>query len=72
MRVGDLVKHNGESGWWMMKNKIGVLIELVPDNGMVDTQKHRWIVQWCDADMPRYYRESLYWPQHLEVLNAVK
>jgi|TARA_R100000030_G_scaffold99874_1_gene91693 hypothetical protein len=72
MRVGDLVKHNGDDGWWIMKGRIGVLIELVSDNGMVENQKHRWIVQWCSPDMPKYYRELFYWPQHLEVINAVK
>jgi hypothetical protein len=68
MKVGDLVRHNGDDGWWIMKGRIGVLIELVSDNGMIDTQKHRWIVQWCCPDMPKYYREIFYWPQHLEVL----
>ena len=68
MQVGDLIKHKGASGWWMMKDKIGVLLERVEDNGMVKTGRHRWLVQWCAADMPRWYREQVYWPEHLEVL----
>ena len=68
MKVGDLVKHNGASGWWQMQGKIGVLVERVEDNGMIKTGRHRWYIQWCSVDMPRFYREALYWPEHLEAL----
>ena len=68
MKVGDLVRHRGASSWGMMKGKIGVLIERVEDNGIVKTGKHRWYIQWCSADMLKFYREALYWPEHLEVL----
>ena len=36
MQVGDIVKHSGDDGWWMMKDKIGVLIELL---GISDPRK---------------------------------
>ena len=68
MKVGDLVRHRGATSWGMMKGKIGVLIERVEDNGIVNTGKHRWYIQWCSADMLKFYREALYWPEHLEVL----
>ena len=68
MKVGDLVKHTGASGWWQLEGKIGVLIERIEDNGMVDTQKHRWHVEWCSANVPRFYRDLLCWPEHLEVV----
>ena len=68
MKVGDLVRHRGASSWGMMKGKIGVLIERVEDNGIVKTGNHRWYIQWCSADMLKFYREALYWPEHLEVL----
>ena len=68
MKVGDLVRHRGASSWGMMKGKIGVLIERVEDNGIVKSGKHRWYIQWCSADMLKFYREALYWPEHLEVL----
>ena len=68
MKVGDLVRHRGATSWGMMKGKIGVLIERVEDNGIVKSGKHRWYIQWCSADMLKFYREALYWPEHLEVL----
>ena len=66
MQVGDIVKHRGEDGWWMMKGKIGVLIELL---GTSDPREGQWLVHWTDADTPRYYRQLSYFPEHLEVLN---
>ena len=45
MQVGDIVKHNGDDGWWMMKGKIGVLIELL---GISDPREGQWMVHWCD------------------------
>ena len=66
MQVGDIVKHSGDDGWWMMKDKIGVLIELL---GISDPREGQWLVHWCDADTPRYYRQISYFPEHLEVLN---
>ncbi len=67
MQVGDIVKHNGDDGWWMMKGKIGVLIELL---GISDPREGQWMVHWCDNDTPPYYRGLSYFPEHLEVLNA--
>ena len=66
MQVGDLVKHSGDDGWWMMKGKIGVLIELLD---ISDPREGQWLVHWTDADTPRYYRQSSYFAEHLEVLN---
>ena len=67
MQVGDLVKHTGADGWHKMEGKIGVLKELLDTP---DPRKGLWLVHWCDADTPRYYRELSYYPEHLEVLNA--
>ena len=67
MQVGDLVKHSGDDGWWMMKGKIGVLIELLD---ISDPREGQWLVHWTDADTPIYYRQLSYFPEHLEVLNA--
>ena len=67
MQVGDLVKHSGDDGWWMMKGKIGVLIELLDISAPREGQ---WLVHWTDADTPRYYRELSYYPEHFEALNA--
>ena len=67
MQVGDIVKHNGDDGWWMMKGKIGVLIELL---GISDPREGQWMVHWCDNDTPPYYRWEAYFVEHLEVLNA--
>jgi hypothetical protein len=66
MQVGDIVKHSGDDGWWMMKGKIGVLIELLD---ISDPREGQWLVHWTDADTPKYYREIAYFPEHLEVLN---
>ncbi len=68
MQVGDLVKHNGDDGWWMMKGKIGVLIEQL-DKSDPRPDEGQWLVHWCDVDTPKYYRERSYFFEHLEVLN---
>ena len=67
MQVGDIVKHNGDDGWWMMKNKIGVLIELL---GISDPREGQWLIHWCDKEIPSYYRKISYFPEHLEALSA--
>ena len=65
MKVGDIVKHTGADGWWMMKNKIGVLIELLDTS---DPRRGQWLVHWCSRT-PKYYRQQAYFPEHLEALN---
>jgi hypothetical protein len=65
MKVGDLVKHNGQDGWHKMEGKIGVLKELLK---MPDPRCGRWIVHWCDPNTPRYYQWEAYFPEHLETL----
>ena len=70
MQIGDLVRHQGGSGWEVMKGKIGLVVGSI-NSTLSDHPMHtRWIIQWCAKDIPRFYRDFKYWQDHLEVINA--
>ena len=69
MQIGDLVRHQGGSGWEVMKGKSVWWSD--PSTSLSDHPMHtRWIIQWCTKDIPRFYRDFKYWQDHLEVISA--
>ena len=70
MQIGDLVRHQGGSGWEVMKGEIGLVVVSYPSSLSDHPMHTRWLIQWCTKDIPRFYRDFKYWQDHLEVISA--
>jgi hypothetical protein len=63
VKVGDLVKHKGGSGWHDMEGKIGVLLKRCSP-----PFHERWLVSWCSVRITPFQRDFRHWQEHLEVV----
>ena len=69
MKIGDLVRHKGGSGWEVMKGKIGLVVGSFNMTANDHPSHTSWTVSWFTKDIPRFYRDFKYWRDHLEVIS---